>query len=147
MSQLILSFLGSLCPAIFYNVRRERLIWSGVAGAIGWMVFSYMLAYNGKVILSTFVGAVAVGIYSESMARILKSPATVFSICGIFPLVPGIGAYSTIQMIVENRLTEAAAKAVETLASAGAIAFGIMLVSTAFGFVKKLDKIQNRDKL
>ncbi len=52
--------------------------------------------------MASFVGAFMVGIYSEVMARKLKTPAMQFSIPGIFPLVPGITAYYAINSIVEQ---------------------------------------------
>ena len=134
----MLAFFGSLCPAILFNVDRKKFLWIGLSGSFGWLLYSWAYKISGQVVLSTFVGAVAVGIYSEIAARTLKSPATIFSISGIFPLVPGIGAYNTVQFMVENRLTEAAVSAVETLSSAGSIALGIMLISAVFKGTKKL---------
>lgn len=132
MRELVLAFFGSLLPALLYNVNKKNFILVGLSGAIGWFAYMWILEVSGQVILSTFAGAVAVGIYSEAMARIMKLPATVFSIAGIFPLVPGIGAYNTAQLIGENKLTEAGKTGIETVASAGSIALGIMLVSAVF---------------
>lgn len=84
------------------------------------------------------MGAIVVGLYSEIAARILRTPATVFSVTGIFPLVPGIAAYNTIQYIFENRIVEAGSMAIETMSAALAIAFGILLASTVFRFFRKL---------
>ncbi|MCX7708462.1 MAG: threonine/serine exporter family protein [Clostridia bacterium] len=137
MIELVLAFFGSLLPAALFNVNKKHFIWVGLSGSVGWFAYSGVLNPSEQVILSTFAGAAAVGIYSEIMARALKVPATVFSISGIFPLVPGIGAYNTVQLIVENKLSEAAGKGIETLASAGAIALGIMLISAMFRVVGK----------
>jgi len=138
MSEIVLAFAGSLCAGILFNVKKTNLIWTGLSGTLGWIAYSWLYGITGEIILPTFVGAVIVGLFSESAARILKSPVTVFSISGIFPLVPGIAAYNTVQYIVENRLADAAGKAIETLASAVAIAFGIMLVAAVFRFLRKL---------
>lgn len=132
MREIILSFFGSLLPAVLYNVNKKQFLWVGLAGVSGWVVYSMLNASINKVIIATFAGAVAVGIYSETMARVLKYPATVFSVAGMFPLVPGIGAYNTVQAIVENKISDAAAIAVETVASAGSIAVGIMFASALF---------------
>lgn len=140
MVELILAFFGSLCPAILFNVEKKKFLWIGFSGTSGWLVYSWLLKLTDQVILSTFAGAVAVGIFSEIAARILKSPATVFSVSGIFPLVPGIGAYETVRLIAENNLSEAASKAINTVASAGSIALGIMVVSAAFKVRKQLKR-------
>jgi uncharacterized membrane protein YjjB (DUF3815 family) len=93
--------------------------------------------------MASFAGSFAVGIYSELMARKLKTPANQFSIPGIFPLVPGISAYNTIRYIVEQNENAAYSKGTLTIAVAGAIAFGIMLSSTTFRFVSKVMKTKN----
>jgi uncharacterized membrane protein YjjB (DUF3815 family) len=138
MNELLYSFAGSLCAGVLFNAKRNRLIWIGFSGAVAWFAFYLLRMNNGSLVFATFVGAVAVGIYSETAAILLKSPATIFSIPGIFPLVPGIAAYTTVQYIVENKLTNAANEAVATIASAGAIAFGIMVVYATFRFFQRL---------
>lgn len=136
--QLIMAFVGSVCAGILFNVRKEKLFWTGLSGALGWLSYSLFHTATGTVIIPIFMGAVAVGLYSESAARLLKTPVTVFSISGIFPLVPGVTAYTAIQFLVENRLEEAAGKIVETLGSAFAIAFGLMLITGIFRFASRL---------
>jgi uncharacterized membrane protein YjjB (DUF3815 family) len=138
MKELLLAFTGSFCAALLFNVKGKRLFWSGISGIAGWMVYIWILSLTGQSILSIFAGAVAVGIISESSARLVKAPSTIFSIPGIFPIVPGIAAYESIQYLAENKLPEAGGKIVETLAGAGAIAFGILLVTALFRlFTKK----------
>jgi len=137
IADALLSFAGSMCAGVLFNTGKDKLAWTGVSGMIGWIVYAFFQETTGNIFVSTFMGAAAVGFFSELMARILKSPATVFSIPGIFPLVPGIAAYNTVQLIVENKLYDALGKAVETLGSAGAIAFGIMVVTALFRFAGK----------
>jgi uncharacterized membrane protein YjjB (DUF3815 family) len=64
------------------------------------------------------------------MARVIKTPASMFYVPGIFPLVPGITAYSTIIAIVQSNFNASLSRGILTLAIGGAIAFGIMLSST-----------------
>lgn len=94
--------------------------------------------------MASFVGAFIVGIYSEIMARSLKTPAVQFSIPGIFPLVPGITAYTTVRYIVEQNSSKAYLKGMETIAVGGAIAFGIMMSSATFRFISNVMEIRAR---
>lgn len=137
MQAFILAFIGSFCAGLVFNVRGYKLFYTGLSGVAGWMVYIWLMFFTGHSIMSIFAGAIAVGIYSESAARLLKTPSTIFSIPGIFPIVPGIAAYETIQLMTANDLYKAGAKLVETLAGAGAIAFGILLVTALFRFVTK----------
>lgn len=113
-------------------------MWTGLSGVTGWILYIWVLNTTGDVVLSVFAGSIAIGLYSEIMARVLKSPATIYSLCGIFPIVPGVPAYNTIEYLVKHDLIKAASTGIETIASAGAIAFGIMLMSAVFRFFAKI---------
>ena len=132
MVEFLLAFAGSFCAGLLFNVKGRSLFWVGLSGMAGWVVYISASKVSGQAVFSIFAGAIAVGLFSESMARILKIPATVFSIPGIFPLVPGIAAYETIQYLLSDKVQEAGGKMAETLAGAGAIAFGILLVTALF---------------
>ncbi|WP_027308810.1 threonine/serine exporter family protein [Caloramator sp. ALD01] len=140
MMDFILAFIGSFAGAILFNIERKNLVWAGLCGGISWVVFKVLFIQTDRVVFSTFLAAFACGIYSEAMARKRKTPAFVFSIPGIYPLVPGITAYTTVRAIVEGRLVFAANKGIETIGTAGAIAFGIMLATTAFQFIYKVNE-------
>jgi len=138
MIKIVLAFFGSLFPTILYNVDKKRFFWAGLSGVCGWIAYDYLNRTTGKVILATFVGSLVVGLYSEIIARIKKAPALIFSVAGIFPLVPGLGAYETAKFFMENDIMGGITKGIETFASAGAIAIGIMLMSGAFKASKRL---------
>ena len=146
IKQILLAFWGSVFPVILFNIDRKKIIWAGFCGAIGWTTYLAVFNYNHSPIGASFAGSFAVGIYSEFMARKLKTPAIEFSIPGIFPLVPGITAYHTINYIVQKNYSEAASKGMQTLAMGGAIAFGIMLSSTVFPFISKVIKPSKENK-
>jgi uncharacterized membrane protein YjjB (DUF3815 family) len=82
-----------------------------------------------------FVAALVISLISEILAKILKTPSTVFYIPSLFPIVPGISAYYTVLYIIDNKIIEATYQGLETLGSAGAIAFGILLISTIFRYI------------
>lgn len=132
MLEIILAFTGSLCAGIIFNIKRNNLVWSGASGLLGWLAYIWMNSVSDNVVLSTFAGAIAVGCFSELAARIFKAPSTVYSITGIFPIVPGIAAYESARYLTVGNIQSAALKAVETLGCAGSIAFGILLATSAF---------------
>lgn len=144
--EIILAFFGSVFPVILFNIDRKKIIWAGFCGAIGWTTYLMIFKYKHSAILASFMGAFVVGLYSEIMARKLKTPAIEFSIPGIFPLVPGITAFHTISDIVAQKYSEAYSEGMQTLAIGGAIAFGIMFSSTSFRYIElfiKKSKIIN----
>jgi len=138
LKQTVLAFFGSIFPVILFNIDRKKIWWAGICGVVGWVVYSMVFYKTQSPGIPSFAGAFAVGLYSEFMARKLKSPAFVLLIPGIFPLVPGITAYNSLRNIVENNLTEALNKGIQTIAVGGYIVFGIMLSSAIFKFVSKV---------
>ena len=135
MKEIILAFIGSYCPAILFNIERKNLVWAGLCGAAGWATYKGVLTLSGRNILGVFAAAIVITILRELMAKILKTPSTVFYIPSLYPIVPGISAYYTVMYIINDKIAEATAKGLETLGSAGAIAFGILLVSTVFRYI------------
>jgi len=135
MIEILLAFLGSYFPAVLFNIERKNLVWAGLCGAAGWMAYKAVLTITASSIFAVFVAAVVISLLSEVLAKILKTPSTVFYIPSLYPIVPGISAYHTVLFIIEDKIVEAAYKGLETLGSAGAIAFGILLVSTVFRYI------------
>jgi uncharacterized membrane protein YjjB (DUF3815 family) len=146
IKQIILAFFGSIFPVILFNIDRKKIIWAGFCGAIGWATYISVFNYRHSVVMASFAGAFIVGIYSEFMARKLKTPTIQFSIPGIFPLVPGITAYKTISYIVDQSYYAAYSEGIQVIVAAGAIGFGIMLSSTTFRFISKLSKLNKKKK-
>ncbi|AGC69163.1 hypothetical protein Cst_c22010 [Thermoclostridium stercorarium subsp. stercorarium DSM 8532] len=131
--RVFLSFFATLCHAISLNTDRKNLIWAGLSGTIGMLINDRLMAmFPNAALMAVFLGTAAVSVYSELMARVRKTPATIFLIPGIIPLVPGVDAYRTIQLIAEKDYTAATSYGVAAIAKACLIAFGIMTVSAVF---------------
>ena len=64
------------------------------------------------------------------MARKHHSPVTVYLVISYIPLVPGGGAYYTMEYLVGGETRLAMETGIHTLFVAGAIAMGIVLVSS-----------------
>jgi len=133
-----LAVAGTLVPAIVLNVEKKLLIPVGIGGGLGYLVAVAATPNFGiPGFIQVFFGAVVVGLLSEMMARIFKSPTLTFCIPGIFPLVPGISAYKTMQLLAEQEWRDAASTGLMTAASAFAIAFGLMLMAAMFRHIPK----------
>jgi len=66
------------------------------------------------------------------MARIRKYPAISYLVISVFPLIPGAGIYYTTNHLVRGDMTRFAEQGLYTIEIAGAMAVGILLVSTVF---------------
>ena len=85
-----------------------------------------------------FLGALCVGLLSESAAAIFKKPATVYIVPGIIPLVPGGGMYETMFAVVLGRKDAAAFIGFNTLIAAASIAVGVALASSLARLVGRI---------
>ena len=77
------------------------------------------------------MAALVLSVYSETMARVRKCPVTVYLLIAIFPLVPGAGIYVTMQHALRGENTLFLSEMMHTLSLSGALALGILLVSSA----------------
>lgn len=138
IKQIVLAFFASLCLVILFNIDRKKLIWAGFCGSIGWIVYLIVVKYTSSPTMGSFAGAFVLGLYSELMAKILKAPASEFSIPGMFPLVPGLTAFNSVKYFVEKNNSAALAAGMQTLSVGGAIGFGIMLSSATVRLMQKI---------
>ena len=141
--QFIAGFVVSIAFAIFFNAPKRSLFTCGLIGAIGWLVQVVANLLLTDVVVSSFLGAVCVGILSTNASRFLKLPATIFIYTGMVPLVPGYGMYNTMQNIVTKNYSVASQVGIETILQAGAIAMGILLASVFSASIQRV-KIQRK---
>ena len=132
------SLIASLGFGVLFNIRGRNLIFAGIGGGIAWFVYELCLLSGFSDITALFIGSVTLSIYGEFAARILKSPVTIFVICALIPLVPGKGMYNTLLASVQGDVYLSLEVGLHTLLSAGAIAIGVMLVSTISKFSNHL---------
>jgi len=129
--QFIYAFLSTLGYSVFFKVPRDSVIKSSLSGAIGWLIYIFSVDLLPSSIARTFLAAITVGFLGEFMAKRFKKPATIFTIPGIIPLVPGAGMYYTMLAIIDRDFNSAADIGTEALFIALAIAIGI-IVSSSF---------------
>ena len=131
--QVLASFVGSFGFAVLYNLRGKKLCMAGISGMVSWI--AYLIVWNEMP--STFVANLAAAavatIYAETMARILKTPVTVFLITGIIPLVPGGNLYYTMNYVLAKQWHLFYLYGQKTLLIAVAVAAGIMTASSVYG--------------
>ena len=66
-----------------------------------------------------------------------RVPVLIIAVPGIIPLVPGVGAYSTMLALVKGDYIGTLTIGTETLFAAGAIAVGIALATVPLRWVRK----------
>ena len=89
---------------------------------------------GGNSIGAFFWSSLFASFYSEIMARIRKCPAIAYLVVSLFPLLPGAGIYYTAASLVRSDMDSFVNNATTTIAIAGALAVGVLLVSTSMRF-------------
>jgi uncharacterized membrane protein YjjB (DUF3815 family) len=125
----------SAAIGVLYRVPRSVLLYGGLNGIVAWLIIYSLSEHSIGIVSASFFGSLAVGIISEMFARSLRKPATVFVIPGFIPLVPGRDAYTTMRYLVEGQYLPAMTMGVQTLFTAGAIAFGIFVGITSYRLI------------
>lgn len=140
------AFFAALAFGIIFNIRGKNLFFASLGGAISWFVYSgcHRLGVGEQYCL--LVSSIAFSSYSELMARVLKTPVTIYIICALIPLVPGGGMYNTMIEVVLSNYQKAVETGVNTLASAGALAMGILIVSSVISISNRLKIKYSRKK-
>lgn len=128
----LFSFFATVGFAIFLNSPSSTLGPVGIIGGVGWALYVIFVQYNFSPISANFIAAGVVSMFSEILARKLKHPAISFVIPGIIPLVPGLGLYNTMLYLVQNDFDNAMSTGATTLFVSGAIALGVLVVSSFF---------------
>lgn len=122
------AFLACVGFTFVLNVHSVGKIICGLGGALGWLI--YLL--GGKSLTAAFAAAVVIGVYSETMARVRRCPATCYLLVALLPLVPGGGIYYAMSYCVAGYKDLFLTTLLQTFGMAAALAVGAMLSSSLF---------------
>ncbi len=125
--EFALSGVGTLCFAVLFGVPKKHWWFCALDGAVGWAVYSALLLAQPSKVTATLLAALPLAMLARIFAIRRRAPATVFLLCGIFPLVPGAGIYYTAYYFMQGQNELCAATGVETLKVAIALALGMAL--------------------
>ena len=139
--EVVSAFIASLAFGIIFNIKNRNLFFAALCGALGWFVYKLSLNNGFSDTLSLFLASISLSAYSEVFARILKTPVTTFIIVALIPLVPGGGMYYTMLEAITGNIMTSLEIGIETIASAGVLAIGIILVSSITRTIVKYKKI------
>lgn len=124
--QLLAAGAGSLGFSLLFNTRGAQLIWATLGGCLSWAVYLLTYALWPSDAVCYFLAAVVLTVYAEIMARLHKTPVTVYLVAGTIPLIPGASLYRTMSCAVAGDAQSALMHGVTTLLLAAAIAAGIL---------------------
>ena len=127
--QFLVAVLATISFAILFNAPRKEVLFCGLTGAFGWIIYYIMTTQDVNKVLSSAVATLGLTLVTRVLAVTRQNPVTVYLLPGIFPLVPGAGIYYTAYYLFQGNNSMSLDKGLETIYIAGAIVFGII-----FGF-------------
>lgn len=143
--QMVSSFISAFGFGIIIKVPKDALIYCGLTGMLAWMTRLFMLPYMPNSLGAVFVAAIVVAITSIFFARRKKMPATIFNIPGVFPLVPGVMAFQSMNAFMNREFLTGLEFMTKTFAISLSIAIAIVVTEILHRFVMRiLHERQNR---
>ena len=122
--QAVASLLAIITFLLVLNVQRSMLLPGGVLGMGVWLLY-LVLKEPTNVIVATFIAAVIGSCISQILSIIYKTPAVVFVLAILAPLVPGYLSYRTTAFFVTGDYSHAIASATLVVMLALVISIGM----------------------
>lgn len=114
-----------------FNIHGHGKWLCAIGGVLAFSVFFYTQKFIHNTYAAYLLGTAFASLYAEIMARIRKYPAISYLVVSIFPLVPGAGVYNMMKFAVQGNMSDFANSGMETIAIAGVMAAGILMISTS----------------
>ena len=128
--QLFGCFLGCCGFSVLFNIHGPGILLCTAGGMLTWAVYMLFLELGCDEIMAYLFATIIAAAYAEVMARIRKYPAISYLVVSIFPLIPGAAVYHTMNYAVRGDMENFAAQGIHTIAIAGIMAVGMLMVST-----------------
>jgi len=127
-AQAAAAFTGTLAFAGLFGVPRTQCPVAGIIGAAGWAMYLVLVRYAGASPMAAIIlSSVVICVLARIAAVWQRSPAQVFLLCGIFPLVPGAGLFWFTYYMVSAQFPLSLSSGMDAVKAAVAIVLGIIL--------------------
>ena len=142
--QILSGGIGTLAFGVLFNIRGRRLVVTAIGGFLSWLLFVILSNFVHSEPLNYFIVAIAISVYAEIMARVVKTPTTTFITTALIPLIPGGSLYYTMAYAFHSNIDRFLEKAIYTLQLASSLALGIIIATTLsrifFNYLNKVQK-------
>lgn len=128
--EILIAFVASFIACVGFNILFENkgkyVFLSSLGGACAWAIYVYFKL--DSIALASFLSGAWCALYAEVMAKLHKSPATIFLIISILPMVPGADIFNMMKAAVFSDKALMLRSLNNTLTISGYIALGIIIV-------------------
>ena len=100
LKMLITALLGTAGFAIIFHIKPAHILPAALGGGLTCAAYLLFDGLGCALFLSNFLASLAAVLYSGILARVLKTPSTIFVALCIIPLVPGSGLFYTMRHLI-----------------------------------------------
>ena len=130
--QLPAALLGSLGFGALFNLHGRKLVFAALGGLLSWSVYLAVAQLTDSPYVCAFIASVSLTLYAEAMARIHRTPVTVFLVTAAVPLIPGAGLYRSASALMLKHMDAFAEQGSYTLLFAASMSAGVTLTTLLF---------------
>lgn len=130
--QILMAVIGAVGYSIIFNIHGRRMIITAIGGALTWSTYLAIFRLGSNVFLACLVATMFSMLFAEIMARVAKTPVIILVVPMLVPMIPGGDLYYMMANLVMDKSDMVRLYGQKLVMEIGAIAFGIILVSTAF---------------
>ena len=122
--------------AIIFDVPPKKLFWALIGSAISCLLMLIGDKFGLDPLITNMIATAVPCVYCEIMARVLKTPTTVFMIPTLLPLVPGSRLYYTMFYLFSGELALFLENMLAAVKICTGIAVAIILVTGAMRWIE-----------
>lgn len=138
--RIFFSIIAISAFSVIIKVSKKTLKYTILGATISTLISVLMMNNGYSTFTYTFVAMVVVCIYSEVIARIIKTPANIILIPSSIPLLPGSYLYYSMSHLVHFNKEKFIFYATKTISVGLGIALGGILVSMIIIFITEIKK-------
>lgn len=117
---------------VLFNIHGPGMLLCALGSGLGWAAYLLSCALGVPETGAYLIAAIFISAYAEIMARIRKYPATSYLVISLFPLFPGAYLYYALSAALRGQTELFLNQTLLAAEIAGALAVGVLLVSTLF---------------
>ncbi|MBO5867353.1 MAG: threonine/serine exporter family protein [Oscillospiraceae bacterium] len=137
--EILACVVGCIGFSLAFNIHGPGMFVCAIGGALTWLIYRLTQQFASDTV-AYLVASMVAALYAEIMARVRKYPAFSYLVVSLIALIPGAGVYYTMNHIVQGDMQAFADRGTYTIAITGAMAVGILLVSSIFRLVSARKK-------
>lgn len=128
---LVTALLGAVGFALLFCIDLRHLPFAAAGGMLAQAAYMLVAYAGGSALAACLVAAAVATIFSEICAKRRKTPATVFLLPSLIPLVPGSSLYYTMSSLINGDYAGSAGFAIRTASVMLGLSGGVMAASLA----------------